>query len=129
MAEQRILTEEGQKLWDSIALMEAEIKKSKIKIKPPKLNAIVFEPAPAQLSFMELEIKKLMLNSHLVVKDCDLIISKFTNAKEYLTSDARVAREIHLNLFTRLQRILENLPAFESEEHLTREIATHGRNI
>lgn len=127
MAEHRVLTEEGQKLWDSIALMEAEVQKSKVKVKPLKLKSIVFEPAPAQLSFLELEIKKLMLNSHLVVKDCDAIIAKFTNAKEYLTSDARVAREIHLNLFSRLQRILENLPAFEEEEHLTRELVTHGR--
>lgn len=111
-----VLTSEGQKMWDNLSSLTA------VKVKKPrqvKLSKIVFNTDRVELDFFKGEIVKLILNSELVIQDCDLIMKKYITMEEYIASEPKIAKTIHMNLIERLERMLNYLPAFKDESHLT----------
>jgi len=119
------LTDEGRQMWENIANYEKLISSKYVtpteKKVRTKLN--IFE---IQLLFMRDEIRRMIINSTRVVRDCDDIISTYTSKEEYISSDAKVAKQIHLNLIVRLNRLLEYESVFDEHIELTpdREINT-----
>lgn len=108
------LTEEGKKMWKDIENLEKLISgESLLPVnKPKRIRINQFEIG---LTFVRLEIKRMIENSKRVIVDCDKIIKTYKTQREYLASDAKVAKSIHQNLIDRLQRILEYKPAFDHE--------------
>jgi hypothetical protein len=113
-----VFTEEGQRMWDNLANITAQVKVAARRPKPPKLNKIVFDPTKVELEFLKIEIDKMIKNSKLVIKDCNTLMGKYKTAGEYLASEPKIVKTIHENIILRLERIRTNLPAFENELHL-----------
>ena len=114
----RLLTEEGERLWKNLATASVRRQQPEVRYKRPKLENVKFNVTGVRLDFLEAEINKLIINSELVVSDCDKVIAKFSTAKEYLLSEAKIVKLIHENFIVRLNRLLASLPAFEDEKHL-----------
>lgn len=110
--EEDYFPEESKQLWDNITDYERLMlnlsvlpEQKKIKVSPFELNLI----------FIRTEIRRMIKNSELVVKTCDDIIATYTTPEEYIASDAKVARGLHLNLISRLKNVLEYKSAFDHE--------------
>ena len=108
------LTDEGKKIWEQISAYETLMSGKSLnpteKKRRVKLN--VYE---VELYAIRLEIKRMIKNSMMVVSDCKRIIETYKTKEEYMTSDAKVAMVIHLNLIGRLQKVLDGESAFEHE--------------
>lgn len=103
--EEEPITSEGQVLWDNIKKYERILEDmSSIS---EQTDEKPMTPSELELLFIRGELKRLIRNSELVIEQCDIIIAKYTTIKEYLASDAKVAKQIHTNIMIRLGRVLE----------------------
>lgn len=115
------LTEEGKKMWQNLMDYATLVTGNSIDPpkKPKKLKINIHE---IENSFYRLELRRLIHNSELVIKDCDKILDKCRTMEDYIKNDAKVAKTIHTNLIMRLKRVLNMLPAFEHEIILPDEV-------
>lgn len=70
-------------------------------------------PRELELNYIRKELGVIINHSKSVVEECDKILAECTSIKEYLLSDAKVARSLHNNLIARLTRVLNYKPAFD----------------
>jgi hypothetical protein len=114
----RDLTPEGQKLLDTI------LSYANLSVEPgdqdgPPNNVNKKGRWQLEAERLRLEMTKMMINSIMVVEDCNEIIKQITTADGYINCDAKVAKTLHTNLVSRIQKILSGQPAFDDESHLT----------
>lgn len=111
---QRDLTDEGKILWDNLSSYETILSGGSV-LPKVRQKRIRIDYQQIEIDFLRLEIKRLIKNSEMVVEDCDRMIALVKDKNEYLACDAKVAKMIHLNNIKRLERILNNQPAFDHE--------------
>ena len=114
---QRDFTPDGQVIYEVIDDFSNRYKKGfrGAPPSPPSSDSKV----KREFDSVKMEIVKMVINSTMVVEDCDLILAELETPEDYIKSDARVAKRLHEGLIVRLTRILQGLPAFEDETHLT----------
>ena len=101
------LTEEGEQMWKNIAsqLLEQEIDDMPTAF-------VSCNPYKEAYKEMQIGIAEMIQNSKNVIKDCDEIIIQFSTEKEYLASDAKVAKTMHLRLIDRLIKLYKGEQIF-----------------
>jgi seryl-tRNA synthetase len=107
------LTPEGKRLYKNIDKINEQLNTITVTLPPVELPPIEINPTQADNDHLRLEIARMIKNSELVVRDCNKILAKCKNEKEYLLNDCRIAKTIHENNIIRLTRILDGLPAFD----------------
>lgn len=116
----RNFSPEGQRIFDNILKYDELKNKTKNGVPPPPIKKMSKEAI--DLNNIRLELVKLIVNSQMVVDDCNEILENIVDMDEYLKCDAKVAKTVHENQITRLERVIAGLPAFENEDHLTEDI-------
>lgn len=114
----RDLTPEGQKIFEIIDDFDSLHRKgfNSIKEPPPPVADSKYK---RELDALRMELVKMMVNSEMVIEDCDTMMEGLETAQDYIKCDARVAKRLHEGLVKRLVRLLAGEPAFEDESHLT----------
>lgn len=109
------LSEEGQQLWNMIGINPDRDENEDMQgiITGATMLVRGKRKMPVMEKNMRIELKKLIQNSCLVIRDCELQIAYHTKRENYFkANEAKVALTIHINLIDRITTILNGSRVF-----------------
>jgi len=111
-------SDEGLEMWNNLdnpKFLEDKFEKTIPKKKKVEENIAQLNRDSIELRKIRLEIEVLRQNSMLVLQNCKENIDKFVKKEQYREATIqRVVGFVHKNFESRLNRILNGLPAIES---------------
>lgn len=126
----RDLTPEGEKILNNVLNFEHLISLFVDgEYKPPEPPTTQRPKSEVDLSNMKLELIKMIVNSKMVVRDCEEILMKLNDVEAYMLNDAKIAKTIHLNLIDRLERVLLGMSAFQDDSHIRVDVSKYRRYL
>lgn len=126
----RDLTPEGERILDNVLTFDhLQSLFPDGSYQPPTPPVTARPKSEVDLSNMKLELIKMIINSKMVVRDCEEILYKLDNVEAYMLNDTKIAKTIHLNLIDRLERVLLGMTAFQDESHIRVDVSKYRRYL